>query len=177
MKYLLPAVAAVLALVGLSGPSNARMKPRPMSQEQYLQRAASGNQFVMESSQLALRKSNNEDIKKFAQRMIHDHTKIGNGLKATLQKANLPEPKAGLDRADETLLMKLRNEKGPAFERNYVRDLRQVHIQALRLTEGYARAGTNPALKKFAVRTLPMVREHLKLAEALPGGRNLTARR
>jgi len=47
----------------------------------------------------------------------------------------------------------------------------------VRLVEAYSKRGTNPALKELATQTLPTLKEHLKLAEALRSGRNLSARR
>ncbi len=178
MRYLLPAIAAVLALIGLAGPSEARIiKAKPMAPSYFIQKAADSNRFEIESSKLALQKSNNAEIKKFAQRMIDDHTKIGDELKGLLAKANLPEPGAKLDPKDQALLTKLEKEKEAVFDSNYVIAQRKGHVEAVRLVGAYARNGENPPLKQFASQILPILKEHLRLAEALPGGRNLSARR
>jgi putative membrane protein len=180
MKYLLPAILAVLMLGGLAGSSEARTRLRaakPIDTETFVQQAARSNEFEIESSQLALQKAQNEKIKQFAQRMIDDHTKIADQMKQTLQQANLPAPPTGLDQESQALLNKLKDESGPAFERNYVMDQRTGHRKAVRLIASYARNGENPALKQLAAKTLPIIREHLKLAEALPLERNLTAKR
>jgi len=179
MKYLLPAMVAVLALGWLAGPSEARMRMqamKPATPEQFIQKVANANEFEIQSSQLALDKSKNDAIRRFAQRMIDDHTKIGDELKATLQQANLPQPSAQLSEQDRALLTKLKIERQAAFDRNYVADQVKGHMQAVHLVGLYAKDGTNPVLKELAAKTLPMLQEHLKLAEAL-SGRNLTARR
>lgn len=179
MKYLLPAVVAVLALGWLTGPSEARMRMqamKPATPEQFIQKVANANQFEIDLSKLALDKSKNDAIRRFAQRMIDDHTKIGDELKATLQQANLPQPSDQLSEQDQALLTKLKNEKEALFDRTYTADQIKGHIQAVNLVGGYAKAGTNPALKELAAKTLPILKEHLKLAEGLRT-RNLTARR
>jgi len=181
MKYLLPAMVAVLALGWLAGPSEARMrmhaaKMQPATPEQFIQKVANANEFEIQSSQLALDKSKNDEIRRFAQRMIEDHTKLSDELKATLQQANLPQPSNQLSEQDQAALTKLKNEKEAAFDRTYVADQIKGHIQAVNLVGGYAKTGTNPALKELAAKALPILKEHLKLAEGLRT-RNLTARR
>ncbi len=180
MKYLLPALVAVFALAGLAGPSEARHRlfhERAMTPETFAQKVAGSDEFEIQSSQIALQKSNNQQIKSFAQRMIDDHTKINNQLKDLLKQANMQEPSSELDSQHQAMLNKLKNESGTKFERTYVKDQRNGHKQAVRLLEGYSKSGTNETLKKFASDSLPIIKEHLKLAEALPSGGNLTAKR
>lgn len=182
MKYILPAIMAVLALGLLASPTQARMrmqsmKPHATTPEQFIQAVASSNEFEIQSSKLALDKSKNEEIHQFGNRMIEDHTKLGDELKATLKQANMPEPDNRLDPKDQAQLDKLRKLSGAAFDRTYVADQRAGHVQAVRLVGVYAKDGTNPALKGLAVKSLPILKEHLRMAEGLRTGRNLTARR
>jgi putative membrane protein len=148
-----------------------------MSPQTFVQQAAAANQFEIESSQLALQKTQNDKLRQFAQRMIDDHTKIGDQMKQTLQQANLPDPPAQLPPEQRALLDKLKNENGAAFDRGYFMDQLSGHRKAMRLIGSYARSGSNPALKKLAANTLPVIKEHMKLLESVPGARPLTAKR
>lgn len=177
MKYLLPAILAVFALAGLASPSEARMKSRPMSAEQFAMTAAASNQFEIDSSQLALNKSKNDDIRRFAQRMVDDHTKLGDQLKATLKQANMPELGNQLPEKLQAKLNKLKGMKEAAFDRAYVAEQRKDHVKALLLLETYARRGDNAALKEFASNGIPVIKEHLKLVHELRSGRAVSARR
>ncbi len=177
MKYVLPAIVAVLALAGLAGPSEARLRLRAMSPEQFAREAAVGNEFEIKSSQLALQKSNNAEIKQFAEKIVQDHTQLADQMKERLKQANLPEVTPQLDEKHQALLTKLEGEKEAAFDRTYVQAQRKAHKQTVQLLEHYARRGDNKTLKELATNTLPMIKEHLKLAEHLPSGRALSARR
>ncbi len=180
MKYLLPAMVAVLALGWLAGPSEARMRMhamKPATPEQFIQKVANANEFEIQSSRLALDKSKNDEIRRFAQRMIDDHTKIGDQLKSTLQQANLPQPSGQLDEQDQALLTKLKSERQLTFDRTYVAGQVKGHIQAVNLVGAYAKSGTNPALKELAAKTQPILKEHLKMAEALRTPRPLISHR
>jgi putative membrane protein len=181
MKSSLAAAMAVIAAVGLSGPSAARThtraKTQGMSPETFVQQAAAANQFEIESSQLALQKAQNDKLKQHAQRMIGDHTKIADEMKQTLRQANLPEPPAQLPPEQQKQLDQLKNKTGAAFDRSYYMGQLSGHRKAVGLIGGYARSGSNPDLKKLAAKTLPVIKEHLKALEAMPGTRALSARR
>jgi putative membrane protein len=180
MKYSLAAMAVIAAL-GLSGPSAARThthaRTQGMSPQTFVQQAAAANQFEIESGQLALQKAQNDKLKQFAQRSVDDHTTIANQMKQTLQQANLPEPPAQLPPEKQARLDQLKNKSGAAIDRTYFMDQLSGHRQAVHLIGSYARTGSNPALRKLAADTLPVIRQHMKMLEAMPGARPLTARR
>lgn len=175
MKYVLPALLAALACAWLSGPSEARLRMsherqsqmQPVTSEQFIQKVASSNQLEIQEARLALDRSKNDQIRQFAQRMIDDHTKLGDELKTTLQQANMPVPNAQLTPQDQAQLNKLKSLTGAAFDRAYIGDDRRDHMQAVRLVETYAKTGTNEPLKQLAARALPVLQGHLKMAEAL----------
>ena len=88
-----------------------------------------------------------------------------------------PSPAASLNQQDQVVLTKLRSEKEPAFDRTYAASQRRGHMQAVQVLRTYSRSGGNKALKQLAAKTLPTIKEHLKMAEGLRAGRNLSARR
>jgi putative membrane protein len=176
MKYIVSALAAVLAIAGFISPSEARLRLRGMSAETFAQKVATSDQFEIQSSQLALQKSQKDDVKRFAQTMIDDHTKTSEKLKETLKQANLPEPNPQLDGEHQALLTKLNKVDGAAFDRAYAKDQLKGHQQAVRLLENYSKRGDNDALKKFASDILPTIQHHLQMAQAL-NPRNVSARR
>lgn len=176
MKYILPALAAMLALAGLASPSEARTRLSSMNAETFAQKAAASDQFEIQSSQLALQKSQNDDIKRFAQNMIDDHTQSTDKLKSALKQANMSEPSAQLDQEHQALLTKLNRVDGAAFDRAYVKDQKAGHQQAVRMLENYSKRGDNDGLKQFASEVLPTVQQHMQMAEKL-NPRNVSAKR
>ena len=180
MKQLFPALAAVLIIAGLAGPAGARQRQSPyqaVTPETFVQKIGDSNQFEIQSSQLALQKSHNDAIRQFAQRMIDDHTKLGDQFKQELKQANLPEPGAEIGKEQQAGLDRLAKLNGAAFDAAYIRAQRMAHEQLIRFAEGYSRRGSNQPLKQFALHVLPELKEHEKLAQELRGPRSLTARR
>ena len=94
MRNFMIAAVAILAFAGFVASAEARSKTEAMNTAaHFAQELKSSGQFEIESSQLALKISSNDDIKKFAQKMIDDHTAADKKLAQTLKQANLPEPK------------------------------------------------------------------------------------
>lgn len=137
----------------------------------YVQKAAQGDLFEIQSSQLALQQAQSPDTKTFAQRMITDHTTSSEALKAGIQSAGL-DVKAPdkLDKAHETKINNLRKANGKDFDQAYMREQLAAHKEALQLHKNYASKGDNPALKNTAANTATVVEHHLAMAQDLAKG-------
>src|SRR5215204_6234316 len=61
-------------------------------QDNFWSKAAQGGMAEVELAKLALQKSTNADVKKFAQMMVTDHTKANDELKALAAKKNVTLP-------------------------------------------------------------------------------------
>jgi putative membrane protein len=100
--------------------------------------------------------------------MITDHTQTSTELKGLVTggkvKANLP---AMMDKSHQSKLHKLKGLDGAEFTKEYDSLQLAAHKDAVSLFERYAKGGENADLKAFADKYLPVLREHLKMAEAL----------
>jgi putative membrane protein len=122
--------------------------------------------FEVETSKLALDKTQNADLRAFAERMVTDHTKAGEQLDqiATSENISVDEPStpSKLDKKHEAMLDKLRGANGNQFDRLYVQMQQNGHADAVKLFSKYAKSGDNAALKTFAQETLPTLQDHKK---------------
>ena len=100
--------------------------------------------------------------------MIKDHTVTSTELKGLVSsgkvQVNLP---AAMDKAHGAKLDKLNSLSGADFTRAYEDMQVSAHKDAVSLFERYAKSGDNADLKAFAAKTLPHLRDHLKMAEDL----------
>jgi putative membrane protein len=131
-----------------------------VSTDAFLKQTAVGNQFEIDSSKLALSKSNSTDVKAFATQMVNDHSTAGAAFKKAVSDAKLKEPSTSDDKHD-ALLKDLRAKSGTDFDKAYVDAQKQGHVETVALFEAYAKGGDNPRLKQFAQDLLPKLREHL----------------
>jgi putative membrane protein len=132
--------------------------------QDFIQKAEVGNQFEISSSKLALEKSNNDQIKQFAQQMIDDHTQAENQIKGVIAGSggDLTAPKESMDVKHQKILTRLQNESGDDFDKRYIKAQIKAHNDAVSLFNDYAKTGNNRALRDFAKGTLPTIKEHQK---------------
>jgi putative membrane protein len=134
----------------------------------YVDKAAIGDMFEVQSSEVALQKTKDPALRKFAEHMVNDHSRLSHKLQDTLKSANITvTPPAKLDQAHEEKLAKLRNASGDQFDREYREMQIQGHQEALKLHSDYSKTGSNEALKRFAGETTPVVQQHLNEIQAL----------
>jgi putative membrane protein len=173
-----PFASAVILATALAVPSFAQSIPEksgvnqalaiaPKTQD-FVTLAGQSNMLEIESSKLALQKSDSAKTKTFAQKMIDDHTATSNELKGLVSsgkvKADAP---SALDKAHQEKFDKLAKLQGKDFTRQYDDMQVSAHKDAVSLFERYAKDGDNPDLKAFAGKTLPKLQEHLKMAQDL----------
>lgn len=127
--------------------------------QDFANKAGPAGMFEVQSSQLALQKSQNADIKAFAQKMIDDHTKAGEDLKAAATKDGVTVPDA-LDADATENLQKLQGASAADFDALYVQMQTDAHIAAVGLYAGYAANGAAGAIKDHATKTLPTLKMH-----------------
>ena len=139
-----------------------------ISAQDFVTKVSVSDKFEVSSSKLALDKSQNADVKAFAQKMVTDHTKTTKKLEATLKKSDSKAtPADELDSEHQAMLDALTAKNGTDFDKLYVADQTDAHKQAVDLFSNYADNGSDKALKGFAKDTLPALKGHLKHAESL----------
>lgn len=137
-----------------------------ISSEDFVHKASIANMFEIQSSQLALKKSEDENVKNFAKHMVEDHTQTGEKMKEALQSSKL-RPEGSFDSKHAQLLNTLNKASGKDFDRKYVSIQTDAHKEAVSLFDSYATDGKDSVLKNFAAQTLPTLQGHLKEVKQL----------
>ena len=140
----------------------------PMSVQDFANKAAASDKFEIDSSKAALATSSSDDVKKFAQMMVDAHTKSSADLKAALAGANpavTPDPT--LDADQQASLDSLKAAPAAAFDAAYKTAQVDGHQKALAMLQQYAAGGEAGPAKDFAAKMVPIVTEHLRMAQAL----------
>jgi predicted outer membrane protein/sporulation protein YlmC with PRC-barrel domain len=140
-------------------PAAARMSGPNVNAAEFVNQAANSDMFEIQSSQLALTKTQENRIRDFAQHMIQDHTAASDKLKAAAKDQTVP---ANLDQEHTQMLQQLQQVAGNDFNRSYVQMQFNGHQKAVALFEAYAQNGDNAQLKQLAQETVPTLREHLQ---------------
>jgi putative membrane protein len=121
----------------------------------------------IELGQLAVQKSEDKNVRAFAQRMVKDHQAADAKLKKIAGDESLKLPQS-LDAEHEALKAKLSGLQGEAFDREYAKAMAKGHDKAVALFESASKAQQMPSeLKEFAASTLPTLKEHMEMAHEL----------
>jgi putative membrane protein len=133
---------------------------------EFVRKAASINLQEINASKLALERSQNNDVRGFAEMMGKDHADandrlkdVATGLKADFPREVLPEHKAVEDR--------LKTLSGAPFDREFCSAMVDGHQKAVDLFQQQATSGQNDQLKAYAQTMLPKLRMHLDHATQL----------
>jgi len=138
--------------------------------EDFIKEVAMSDMTEIESAKIAQQKGNAEE-KKFAEMMVTDHTKTSTELKSMIPdnlKAALP---TSLDDASQKKIAKLRDAKPEDFTSEYDSMQASAHKDAVSLFERYANGGEDAKLNEWAGKTLPALKHHLEMAQALDRNR------
>lgn len=127
--------------------------------------AAGGGMAEVDFGKLAKPKAS-EPIKAFGQRMIDDHSKANARLADLAKAAGIRLP-GGLDADHVAARARLGKLSGSAFDLAYLRGQVLDHIKTVQLLEWEIDSGEDADIQHFASETLPIVLEHLQMAQAL----------
>jgi putative membrane protein len=131
----------------------------------FAQKAAAGGLAEVSLGQLAEQNASSPQVKAFGERMVTDHSQANEELKQIAQSENLTLPTTP-ESKDQALQKRLSALKGTAFDAAYMQDMVRDHQQDIAEFKQEAESGQDPALKAFAQKTLPVLQQHLQMAQA-----------
>jgi len=132
----------------------------------FVMEAAQGGMAEVALGRLAGEKASNDRVKQFGQRMVDDHSKANDELKALAQTKNISLPTA-LDakhKATEDRLSKL---SGAAFDRAYIQEMVADHKKDVADFQKESKSGGDSEVKAWAAKTLPTLEEHNKMVQEI----------
>jgi len=127
--------------------------------DQFAQKAAIGGMMEVESSAKMIKFTENPDIQTLATMMVKDHGAANSELKEIAKKEKLNLPQA-LPADKQEKLRELSTLKEEEANRYYADLMVKEHAQAVALFTSASQSETNPALKAFAVKHLPILKAH-----------------
>ena len=153
--------AALVAAIGLS--SFAALA----ADDGFVQKAAMGGIAEVDAGGMAQDKGSSPAVKDFGQKMVQDHTKANDELKQIATSKNMAVPTSPDDKHKKSET-KLGGMTGQGFDQAFKAQMIADHKATISLFEHEAKSGTDADLKAFAAKTLPDLKDHLKMAQALP---------
>ncbi len=162
---------AATLLVASAAPASAQPyrqgPPAAGSTRDFVTAAAQSDEFERRSGRLAQDTARSRRVREFGGMMVQDHMMTTRSLQNAIRRSGRPVPPPPPLRPDQRgMLDQLRN-AGRDFDFVYLRQQVQAHQEALGLMQDYARGGDNPLIRDAARTAVPVVQQHLRMAQDL----------
>ena len=128
---------------------------------------AQANMAEVAAAKIALQKSQSDDVKKFAQQMVDDHSKGLQEVQDVAKAKNVTLPTEP-DAKHKKMADQLNSLSGAAFDKTYladagVKDHKAAHSALL----SAEKKATDPDVKALAAKLQPVIDQHLQTVEKL----------
>ena len=121
--------------------------------------AAIDNEFEIQSAKAAEQKSQNEQVKQVAQKMIEDHSKAKEQLQPVAQQLGVQLPEQ-LPRMKQSVLQIMQALPADQFDKHYMAHLQAAHARDVTKFNACAQLSQNDQVKQFAQQQLPVLQQH-----------------
>ena len=137
-----------------------------MGDKMFVKKAISGNYNEIDASKMALQKSQNDQVKQYAQKMIDDHQKMLDDLHALAGQEKVKfkdEPTS----EGKKMAKKLDGLNGAEFDKAYVDGMVKDHKEDVRDFQAEINTGKDQPTKDAAQKSLPIIQDHLQMIQGI----------
>jgi putative membrane protein len=168
LRLIVAAACAALLAFGAHAQDGKPAKKGGLAKQdaQSMRRLAQADMAEVAAGKVAAQKATHPEVKKFAEHMVDEHSKmLEEGSK--LAQAKGMKPPSGPDKKHQEAVQKLEKLSGDQFDRQYMQQMVRDHQDALRLAEKAAKDAKDPELKAHAEKGAPHIKEHLAQARKI----------
>jgi putative membrane protein len=158
--------AAATAGFAQAGPSD--------DDKHFVEAALKGGMAEVELGQLAVKKGASDDVKAFGQKMIDDHTRLGEKMKAVAGEIGVKPPEM-TTASDIALKAKLEILSGDTFDKAYISAMVKDHEDDLQDFRKEIANGSSTAVKGAARQGETVITRHLAMIRKIATAHNVSA--
>jgi putative membrane protein len=144
-----------------------------VSAETFIKKASQDGLTEVQLASLAQKKSQSEDVRKFAGQMQTDHGKANSELESIAASRHITVSTA-LDSEHQAMLTELNGKNGSAFDAAYADHMVAAHNKAVALFKSGAQS-QDQDISGFAAKTLPTLEHHKGMADELAAKRKMAS--
>ena len=156
--FLTALALGALAIPVLAAPHAAYLK--------FMKAAAQGGMTEVALGHLAAQHGANRGVRQFGMQMVRDHSQANHELRQIAAQDRVALP-GGLGPKGNRLRARLSRLQGSAFDRAYVRAMIADHQEDIADFRRESRGGSNPPVRTFAGKYLPVIQGHLMMVQDL----------
>lgn len=134
--------------------------------KQFIMKSSEGSMAEVELGKLALQKSQNPDVKQFAQKMVDDHTMLMNNMKPFADQMGV-KPPTKLNAKHQQLETRLKSLSGDKFDKEYIKAMVADHHHDLGEFMAEESKATDPSFKQTVTQGTQVIREHTQMIDEI----------
>lgn len=159
----------------INGQNGGQMGMQAAADKMFISKALMGGMAEVQMGQLAADKGTSEAVKNFGQKMVEDHTRMGDELKPVAKKLNVPIP-TRLDGKEQGLYTKLQAMSGSEFDNAYVKAMVKDHKKDESEFKTEAANAADPDLKQVVTKGEQIISQHLQMIESIAKSSNVASK-
>jgi putative membrane protein len=136
------------------------------AEQDFMIKAAQGDVAEIDMARIAMEKSQNSDVKDFANMIQKDHTAALENLTDLMKDKGMPQPNI-LSPEVKADIEKMTALSGAELDREFVNAMVADHQKAIEMFRDRANIVQSPDVKKYAEDQLPKLEMHLEKAQKL----------
>jgi putative membrane protein len=156
--------AAWIAVLGVALAGTAAAQSH--TDKSFMETASQGNVAEVEMAKLALKKSQNPDVRAFAERMIKDHQTLGEKMAPFMAQAGL-KPSISMNTMHQHIYNKLYGLSGAEFDKQYAEAMDKDHHEDLKDFRKEINDTQNAQLKPVVIEGEKVIEQHTQMADDL----------
>jgi putative membrane protein len=143
-----------------------------MQDKEFVRSALQGGMAEVQLGQLAAEKGSSDDVKQFGQKMVADHTRLGDQMKVVAAELGVKAPD-GPSKKDKELYTKLQGLSGKDFDNAYIVAMVKDHKKDADEFKSQLQSSQNPMVQQVAQQGSQVIDQHLQMIDQIAQNHNL----
>lgn len=130
----------------------------------FMENTAKASRHQVHMGELGLANGASTAVKGFSQRLVNDHKRLNEELEALAKHKGVMLPAQDPSKG---VSLPLSQKTGTDFDITFAREMVESHQQSIAAFEREVKSGSDPDVKSWAEKNLPILRAHLTEAQTL----------
>jgi putative membrane protein len=137
-----------------------------MADQAFIRQMFLSDAVEVKLGQMAQEKSQSDDVKQFAQKMIENRKRLDDQLSPLAKRLDVNQPNSP-DKNGKKEIAKLESLSGQQFDQEYIRTIEKNHEKDVKNFKQAAQAAQDPSVQRTAQADAPVIEQHLQAIQKL----------
>jgi putative membrane protein len=137
-----------------------------MADQAFLRQMFESDAVEVQLGQMAQEKSQSDDVKQFAQKMVENRKRLDEQLAPLAKRLDVGQPK-GPDKKMKQEIARLQALSGQQFDEEYIRTIAKAHEKDVKNIKQAADASQDPSVQRTAQADAPIIEQHLQAIQKI----------